>query len=236
MLSILTGIVIGVILALPPGPAAVTAIKLGLSNSSRHGILSGIGTAVMDFIYCIIAVFAVSAVVDWATNFSNNHPFISLSVQIIIVISIILYGFSHLRAGKVGFNPASQQRARFSLEKLSERGPFFIGIAIALANIANPTFLPSLGYVALHIQKLGLVKVTAINNVLFSLGFGLGNLLWLSFLVKSFVVFKEKMSEDFISKIHKFAGVTLIGFGTFLGYRVLEITKWSEMLRFVFAF
>lgn len=236
MLSIITGLIIGVILALPPGPAAVTAIKLGLSNSTRHGILSGIGTAVMDFIYCIIAVFAVSAVVNWASNFSNNHPFISLAIQIIIVVSIILYGVSHLKTEKIRFNEISHQRARFSLEKLSEKGPFFIGIAIALANIANPTFLPSLGYVALHIQKLGLVEINAINNVLFSVGFGLGNLLWLAFLVKSFVAFKAKMSEDFISKIHKFAGVTIIGFGTFLGYRVLEITKWSEMLRFVFAF
>ncbi|MGQ9819729.1 MAG: LysE family transporter [Candidatus Kapaibacteriales bacterium] len=235
MLSIIPGIIVGIILALPPGPAALTAIKLGLSNSWRHGFLSGFGTAVMDFIYCLIAIFATNLIIDWASKFSNHHPLISLAIQMLIIFSIIYLGLLHFKSAKLSqeekFNNPS---VKFSIDKLSVKGPFFVGIAIALTNIANPTFLPSLGYVAIHIQKFGFIEFNTISNIFFALGFGIGNLIWLVFLVHMFVSFKHKMSERFIAQVHKFTGLTLIGFGTFLGFRLLEVVKWSEIFRFVF--
>lgn len=235
MLSIIAGVVVGVILALPPGPAALTAVKLGLSNSTRHGLLSGLGTAVMDFLYCLIAIFATSAIIDWAYKFSHDFPFIVILVQMLIVAMVISLGISHFKASKNFRNNGISSSVPF-IDKLSARGPFFVGIGVALTNIINPTFLPSLGYVALNIQHFGFIDSSPISNFFFSIGFGLGNLIWLSFLVKTLVSFKNKMSEAFLAKIHKFAGLTLIGFGTFLGYRVLEVVKWSEIFRFVFAF
>jgi len=235
MLSVLTGIVVGIILALPPGPAALTAIKLGLSNSSRHGFLSGLGTAIMDFIYCLIAIVATSALIDWASNFSDQHPFITVSIQMTFVLAIIYIGFLHLKSTRIYSTEQDNQKYSF-VERFYERGPFFVGIGIALTNVINPTFLPSLGYVAINVQKFGFVESGLLSNFAFALGFGIGNFLWLVFLVKLFVSFKNRMSENFIARIHKFAGLTLIGFGTFLGYRVLELSKWSEIFRFVFAF
>lgn len=235
MLSIIPGIIVGMLLALPPGPAALTAIKLGLSNSSRHGFLSGLGTALMDFFYCLIAIFATSAIVEWANNFSHHYPLLVVFVQLLIVIMVISLGVSHIKSSKKMLGEDRNTNLPF-IERLSARGPFFVGIGIALTNIINPTFLPSLGYVALNIQQFGLIESGATSNFFFALGFGAGNLIWLSFLVKSFVSFKSRMSEKFLAKIHRFAGLTLIGFGTFLGYRVLEVVKWSEILRFVFAF
>ncbi|MEJ5287496.1 MAG: hypothetical protein CH6_0741 [Candidatus Kapaibacterium sp.] len=235
MISILTGIIVGVILALPPGPAAMTAIKLGLSNSSRHGFLSGLGTAIMDFIYCLIAIFATSAIIEWTSNFSLHYPLVVTFVQLVIVLMVISLGVSHLKSSKVHIDGEINSSTSF-IERLSARGPFFIGIGIALTNVINPTFLPSLGYVALNIQQFGLIEIGVVSHFLFALGFGIGNLLWLMFLVKTSVHFKYKMSANFLAKIHKFTGITLIGFGAFLGYRVLEVVKWSEILRFVFAF
>ncbi|MGB9852317.1 MAG: LysE family translocator [Candidatus Kapaibacteriota bacterium] len=235
MFSLVPGIIIGIILALPPGPAALTAIKLGLSNSSRHGFLSGLGTAVMDFFYCLLAIFATSAIIEWAKNISEHYPLLVTFIQLIIVIMVISLGISHLKSSKK--IPNNENTPSFSfIERLSSRGPFFIGVGIALTNVINPTFLPSLGYVALNVQQFGFIEVNAISHVFFAIGFGLGNLLWLILLVKTFVHFKSRMSTEFITKIHKFTGLTLIGFGTFLGYRVLEVVKWSEILRFVFAF
>lgn len=235
MLALIPGIIVGIILALPPGPAALTAIKLGLSNSSRHGFLSGLGTAVIDFFYCLIAILATSALINWATEFSDHHPLITISIQLVIVIMIIYIGILHLKAKKTAPNKNDEDKFSF-IERLYERGPFFVGVGIALTNIINPTFLPSLGYVALNVQKLGFVESTLLSNLAFALGFGIGNFLWLILLVKIFVSFKSYMPETFIQKIHKFAGLTLIGFGTFLGYRVLELAKWSEITRFIFAF
>lgn len=238
MLSIIPGLIIGIILALPPGPAALTAIKLGLNNSSRHGFLAGLGIAIMDFIYCLIAIFATNFVLDWASSFASHHPFITLTIQMLIILGIIYLGILHFKSAnnKQPSNIIEGQQPRFSFDKLSQKGPFFIGVGIAFMNIANPTFLPSLGYVALNVQKFGFIEVSTISHILFSLGFGLGNLIWLLFLVHMFVSLKDRMSEQFITQVHKFAGLTLIGFGTFLGYRVLEVVKWGDILRFVFAF
>ncbi|MFN3306386.1 MAG: LysE family translocator [Candidatus Kapaibacteriota bacterium] len=235
MLSIVSGIVVGIMLALPPGPAALTAVKLGLSNSTRHGLLSGLGTAVMDFFYCLIAIFATSAIIDWASKFSHDYPYIVILIQLLIVLMVISLGISHIQTSKNFLNNGNPSTLPF-IDKLSARGPFFVGVGIALTNIINPTFLPSLGYVAINIQHFGLIQSDAVSNFFFSLGFGLGNLIWLSFLVKTLVSLKDKMSEALLARIHKFAGLTLIGFGTFLGYRVLEVVKWSEIFRFVFAF
>lgn len=237
MLSIIPGVIVGIILALPPGPAALTAIKLGLSNSSRHGFLSGLGTALMDFLYCLIAIFATNLIIESASNFAVHHPFITLSIQLFLIICIIYIGILHFKsASNIQRNNLSEKSTRLSFEKFSEKGPFFIGIGIALTTIANPTFLPSLGYVAINIQKFGLIEINTISHIFFALGFGLGNLIWLVLLVHIFVSFKDKMSESFIAKVHKFAGLTLIGFGTFLGYRALEVVKWGEILRYIFAF
>ncbi len=235
MLSIIPGIIVGIILALPPGPAALTAVKYGLSNSSRHGFLSGLGTAIMDFIYCLIAIFATSAIIEWANKFSHHYPFLITAVQLLIVLMLIALGVSHFKSSK-RINENANSASIPIIERMSSRGPFFVGIGIALTNIVNPTFLPSLGYVVLNVQQFGFIKPGLISNFFFALGFGLGNLLWLAFLVRTFVSFKCKMSEEFLAKIHKFTGLTLIGFGTFLGYRVLEVVKWSEVFRFVFAF
>ncbi|MCX7879755.1 MAG: LysE family transporter [Ignavibacteria bacterium] len=236
MLSLFAGVIIGIALAIIPGPAALTSIKLGLGYSSRHGYLAGLGIAFVDFIYCLFAVFTTSAILHLFLSFSNNYPTIILLIQFLIVIALVGIGVLQLRGRiNVGEQDIAGKGFRF-LDKLSDRGPFFIGVGIALANAINPTFLPSLGYVTLHIQKFGIIESSTISHFLFSLGFGLGNLIWLSFLVKVFVAFKPRMSQNLINRIHKFAGLTLIGFGTFLGYRVLEISKLSELLRFVFAF
>ncbi len=235
MISIVPGIIIGILLALPPGPASITAIKLGLSNSYRHGLFSALGIAIMDFLYCIIAVFAISAVLDWASNFSISHPFITLGVQLVIVLMIIVFGIFHLKTPSNSIEKNIRKSQNF-IENLYAKGPFFIGVGIAIANIANPTFLPSLGYVALNIQKMGLVEEGIVGSIFFSVGFGLGTFLWLMAIIKIFVHYKKRMSERFLLNFQKFTGLTLIGFGTFLGYRLLEVTKLSELVRFIFAF
>jgi hypothetical protein len=39
-----------------------------------------------------------------------------------------------------------------------------------------------------------------------------------------------------MARLYRFAGFTLIGFGTLMGYRILTITKWSEIIRLALAF
>ena len=85
-------------------------------------------------------------------------------------------------------------------------------------------------------QKYVLPINSALNNFIFALAFGLGNFLWLYLISRILVHYQNKMSTQTLARIHQFAGITLIGFGTILGYRVITLTHWPEIIRFAFAF
>jgi hypothetical protein len=116
------------------------------------------------------------------------------------------------------------------------KGPFFLGAAVAFTNIANPTFFSSLSFVTLSVQKYHLIELTAASSIMFAIGFGAGNFTWIYLLVKVLARIKHRITDDVILKIRKFAGFTLIGFGTLLGYRVIAFTHWQDNFRFIIAF
>lgn len=234
--SILVGLIIGFILAMPPGPVAVTAIKFSLDKGVKRAIFFGFGTGLMDFIYCTVIVFATSAVFQIIDTFAEDFPELKFLFQFAVVLAIMIYGFLHLKNTKksIDIENVPQNNSKI-VNKLSNKGPFFIGIALALANIANPTFLPTLAYVTMNVQGLNLIENNFFSNLFFAIGFGLGNLSWIYLLIKVVNHYKSKMSERFLAKINQFAGLTLIGFGTLLGYRIL-FPKLAEIFRFVFAF
>jgi threonine/homoserine/homoserine lactone efflux protein len=236
MMSLIVGAVAGFILALPPGPVAVTAMKLALNKGAKHGIRASMGTALMDFLFCIISVFATSAFIQIIDSIAVDFPVAVLVFQLVVITGIVVYGFINLRPKKLQNieSITESQRPQF-IEYLTHRGPFLLGFAVALANIANPTFLASISYVAMQVQKWGMIEQTFVGKTVFAVGFGIGTFLWLYIMVRVLIFYKPRMSPTFIAKIRKFAGITLIGFGTLLGYRVIEITKWSEIIRLIFA-
>ena len=61
VLGLLAGIIIGVVLAIPPGPVALTAMRVSLTKGARQGSLVGLGTGFMDFVYCALAIFTAGA-------------------------------------------------------------------------------------------------------------------------------------------------------------------------------
>jgi threonine/homoserine/homoserine lactone efflux protein len=238
MISLLLGTLIGFIMAIPPGPVAITAMQFTLDKDYWQGSMIGIGTGIVDSFLCILVFFALSFFYTHVELFSNQYPFALLSIQITIIAIIIFYGISQLKAK----NNKSKLLSDFSKPSnpitafLYGKGPLFIGIAISLANIANPSFIPSLLFITLNIQKLELFESTSLNKVFFSIGLGLGSSTWIYILVRILDYYKSKMPESLILKIRRFAGVTLIGLGALLGAKVIDLTKWAEIIRLLFAF
>ncbi len=237
IVSLLAGAILGIVLAILPGPVAVTAIKTSLNKGVREGSLVGLGTGVIDFLYCLCAVFATSAAMMIFDTFAVEYPLVVLSIQILIVFGILVYGFTHLKSKQAvlsqNTDPLAEKNKK--LQFLSSKGPFFLGMAVALANIANPTFITSIAYLSVQMQKFGLIENTSLGRISYAVGFGLGNVIWIYAVVKTIDHYKSKMSDKMAFKIQKFAGFTLIGFGTLLGYRLIEFTKWSDILRLIFA-
>ncbi len=234
LISLLVGTTIGLILALPPGPVGVTAIKIGMSKGQKSGVQLALGTGLMDFIYCLIAIFATSAAVNAIKSISGEYPFLILVFQLSVVVAFVVLGIVNLNTKKDA-NPLDNKSGKI-LDKFKSKGPFLLGIAVATANMANPTFLPTLAWVTMNVHAYELILNNHLSNLMFAIGFGIGNFLWLYVLVRIIVRYKDSLSSKMVIRIRQFAGVTFLGFGTILGVRLISIVKWPELLRLVFAF
>ncbi len=238
LIALLSGLIIGFLLAIPPGPVAITTIRLSLEKGIKHSSRAALGVGLMDFVYCLAIIFATSAVLTLIHNFFGDYPLLFLGFQILVVIGLIVYGVMNIKLKDRIVNPKENKEPKHFkyLEKISQRGPFLLGIAVANANIANPSFLGALAYVTINVQKFILPENSAFLNVIFAFTFGIGNFLWLYLISRILIHYKDRMSDITIARIHQFTGFTLIGFGTFLGYRVITLTHWQEIIRFAFAF
>lgn len=239
ILSLLSGIVLGIILAIPPGPVGITAIKYGLFRSPKAGTQLALGNAVMDFLFCLLAVFATSFAISTLNTLSITYPLLTLFIQFGVIIGFVAFGIMNIKTKPIKepdyFSGEQEFRMKF-LQDLKQRGIFFLGIAIAMTNIANPTFITTLAWVSVQTINHNLVANTAESKLLYALGFGLGNFLWIFGLVKAVTKYKHKLSDMMLIRIKKFAGITFLGFGTLLGWRVITLTKWTEIFHLLFAF
>jgi len=237
--AIIVGIIVGFALAIAPGPVSVTAAKTTLSNSKRSAYSLAYATASIDFLFALIATFAATAVSSLISNFAQQNPLLIGILQISIVFGFILIGiYSLIKSKKLNSNSFDDQATKESkyLSQLQTKGPFIFGLAIAFSNIANPTFLPSLTYISLQVQTLNFFEINTANKFLYSLGFGLGNFLWIALLVNIISLNRHKMSVKFQQRIHQFAGITFISFGTILGYRLFQLVHWPDLVRLILAF
>lgn len=240
IISLLIGIAVGFVLAIPPGPVGVSVIRIALNNDKRGGILISIGASLMDVLYCLLAMLFTTAVFGSVQYFFDEYPFAMLVFQGCCVAAMLIFGLLQFRTPKfISQTPEMANKVTISplkrlMERLKHGGPFFLGIAIALANIANPTFLPSLAYTCMFVQHSNMIAVSSLDSILYSIGFGIGNFAWMYILLRVLLHFKARFSAEFTLRIQRFAGLTMIGVGTYLGYRVILFTKWPEILRFIF--
>lgn len=221
---------------MPPGPIGVLSMKMGLRKRIRPAMYVATGSGVADFMICFIAVTAATAFVDALKSFFEQHPIYSIILQIILIIAFLTYGIYSLKSNKTNYSNLEEVELenRSPLSRyLKEKGPFFLGIGLALTNLANPTFLPSIAYVAVQVQKFNLYDVNHVNNLLYALGFGIGNFIWLYTLSNIVFRIKDKFSENFIIRVKQFAGITFISFSGILGWRLLFFTKWADVFRLV---
>lgn len=234
--AILIGTLAGFVLALPPGPVGVTAIKYGLTTGLSSGNKFAFANLIMDTIYCFIAIFATSAVANQIISTTQNHPFVILIIQFSIIAALIVFGVINIRSSKENNFSSKVRTKKFNfVNKFENKGPFLIGIAIALTNLANPSFFGTLTWLSVNIFALNLIENIFIQKTLFALGFGIGNFLWLMLLMRVVFKYKHRLSEQMLTRIKQFAGISFIGFGTILGARLVMFTKWGELLKYVFA-
>lgn len=225
--ALLLGILLGFVLSIPPGPLAVAVIKKSFEGRFLPAFMTGLGAAVMDVGYTLVATFASSALVVSLSSLFVRFKWLSLLFQLLCVVVLVLLGLKYLRQKHKAASVALSSSEEGS--KPSQASPFWVGVLIAFMNLASPTFLPAMIASVSYLHGEGMLDPGFWESVLYSTGFGVGTLLWFFSLARFLISQRKKLSSNFITSIYKFAGGTFILFALMLIYKIVITTNWNVL-------
>lgn len=236
VIAVLFGIMTGIAVAIPPGPISVILLKNTLNHGKRRGILIASGTIVLDFLYCLAFSFAGGSLFGRVEAVLNEFSTAFMVFQAVCVVALLAYGIHSFRNHPLADASLNEPQYGGLTRRFASHGPFFLGLGLSLMQIANPAFAPLMTYISLLTHDYGIVhQHNALEYGSFSAGYACGIFLWLYTLIRLSLRYRRVLSADFMFRLNRFVGLTLIGFGTYLGYRVTLLIKWSEMLPRLFA-
>jgi threonine/homoserine/homoserine lactone efflux protein len=71
LLTLLKGIAVGIVIALPVGPVGVLCVRRTIFEGLSFGLVSGLGAATADAIFGIIAGFGLTFIRDWLLSYQD---------------------------------------------------------------------------------------------------------------------------------------------------------------------
>ncbi|KXB97882.1 MAG: hypothetical protein AA908_00230 [Chlorobi bacterium NICIL-2] len=217
VLSLLLGGLIGFVLALPPGPVAVTVMASALRGRWRHGLAAAAGASLADGVIALGVLFASSALVELLSQMIANHPALAVVGEIAVVAALVTYA---VRLGRSSVLRHSSE-LRDELGR-SVRGTVISAAATAIANIVNPTFLPSLaGAFAAALSFLAhRGAITTAGKFLMALGFVGGTFAWLAVVVGLIVRNHARFSLRHIMLLRRIGAAVVMIFALVLLWHI----------------
>jgi L-lysine exporter family protein LysE/ArgO len=218
MSAIIIGVICGFLVSAGVGPINITAMSKAIRESFLHGLMVGIGAAFLDMIYAGIASLGLSSIFD--------YPVVKLLFQLIGIPLLFYLGIKSLHYKAPLLNNGN------TVKNGKYHNSLLVGMSIYLA---NPTFLPLWVGIVGIIHTRALMGNTFIENLVFAGGVAIGTILWFYVLLK-FLQKRQVFSKPKVVKgISQFSGVALIGFGLYMGYKlILDILSHSDYLKGLF--
>jgi threonine/homoserine/homoserine lactone efflux protein len=189
------GILIGLLVSVPLGPIGVLVIQRTVNKSRIAGLLSGMGAALSDTLYAIIAGFSLTFVID----FIRGHEILFQSVGAVVVLALGIHIFFK--------NPVTDLRRN----RLRGNTHFQDVISSFLITVSNPLTV----FVFLAVFTSSGVAVS-LEKPYYSffviLGILLGAFIWWFSLSGIVSLFRHKMNLRILWWINKTAGAAIILF------------------------
>lgn len=217
MALLMLGVLLGFVLALPPGPVAVTVIASALRGGVRHGLWAAAGASVADGVIALGVLFASSALVVLVRSTLDHHPLIALVGEIVVVAMLVTYAIRLARS-------SVYQRSSELREEMGRSIPKTIAsaVATAIANLVNPTFLPSLAAsltaVLSAVSPEGNISVLGKGAI--AAGFSLGTFAWLGVVVAFIVRHREQFSLRQLVLVRRIGAAIVLAFACILLWHV----------------
>ena len=192
---IVKGILIGLLVSIPLGPIGVLVIQRTVNKSRIAGLLSGMGAALSDTIYAIIAGFSLTFVVD----FIRENEIIFQSIGGLVVLALGIHIFFK--------NPVTDLRRK----RLGGNTHFKDIISTFLVTFSNPLSV----FVFLAIFTSSGVAVSLekpYHSFFVILGIFTGAFIWWFSLSGIVSLFRHKISLRVLWWINKAAGLIMVIF------------------------
>ena len=79
--ALLVGLVVGFVLAIPPGPIAIACLSQALAGQAREGLALALSASAIDIGYALLAAFASSALVGALRGLVTDNAWYLLAFQ-----------------------------------------------------------------------------------------------------------------------------------------------------------
>lgn len=191
---LLKGLILGFSIAAPVGPIGVLCIRKTLQYGRFSGLFSGLGAAVADSIYAVIAAFGLTIISDFllAGQFW---------LRLIGGAFLLYLGWKTFIA-----KPAAEEKNVPHTTLLNDFiSTFFLTITNPMTILSFLAVFAGLGLSSVHgdyLQAGGLV-----------LGVFLGSAVWWLLLSEGVTLFRKKVSKKVMTWINRVAGIIIFGFG-----------------------
>ncbi|MEA3448927.1 MAG: LysE family translocator [Bacteroidota bacterium] len=191
------GILMGIAVSVPLGPMAMMVVTRTLNQGRKTGFFSGLGVATADTMFAIVAVFGLSAISDFFSEY--ELVFKLLAAAILIFLGIRLFTQ----------NPAVERRKASTIHPRKAWSNY---TSMVLFTLSNPAFVLVHGGI---LAAFGLItKDMHFNNTLILvIGVASGAVLWWFFLTWVLSRFGKKLSLRYLLWVNKIAGIAILIFG-----------------------
>jgi putative LysE/RhtB family amino acid efflux pump len=190
-----------VAIQIPIGPISILCIKKTLELGIRGAILVGIGTAIADSVYAIVATLGLSAISETMTK---NESILKLFGGLFLLYLAYKESKSLDLSMSNEINIKNQQNFRTIIE-------------IFFLNIISPiTIISFMGIFAL----VDINPTSTTEAIMLVIGIFLGSITWWYLLGLVIVKIKNKLPLVFLGRIKWISSFILCGFGLFIIFDV----------------
>ena len=192
---LIKGIVIGFLVSIPLGPIGVLVIQRTVNKNRTAGLLSGMGAALSDTLYAIIAGFSLTFVIDFIRE--NEILFQTVGALVLLALGIHIFfknPVADLRRNRLRGNTHFQDLFSSFLVTISNPLTVFVFLAVFTSS-----------GVAISLEQ-------PYHSFFVILGIFSGAFIWWFSLSGSVSLFKHKINLRILWWINKTAGVLIVLF------------------------
>jgi threonine/homoserine/homoserine lactone efflux protein len=187
------GVVLGVLVAAPVGPVGLLCIKRTLQRGVWSGLATGLGAALADGIFGIVAAFGVTAVLQWVDDLEKE---IRLVGGLILVITALYMLKQHVHVSREGGGTSTRNLIASTIS----------GLMITLTNPL--TLIGVLAVVAAFSGPLTFVQAATLTGGIFC-----GSLAWWVALCGGTFLVRKHFTDNGINWVNRITAVLILLLG-----------------------